>query len=758
MRHAAIRRRLPAALALALAAPIPAAAPPPPDFDALPSGHAVVRVYYDAPEDVAALADYDVFEFNDRQERYVLVAVDAAEHGELQATGWRVVVDDARTAEINQVREPLPGQVQGIPGFPCYRTVEETFATAAQLAQDHPDLATWTDVGNSWEKTALLGGYDMNILRLTHSAIPGPKPKLIISSAIHAREYATAELATRFAEQLVQGYGTDADATWLLDHHEIHLLLHTNPDGRKQAESGQLWRKNTNKNYCGPTSVNRGADLNRNFEFEWGCCGGSSGSQCSETYRGPAPASEPEVQALQAYLRAQFPDQRDDPLGSPAPADATGVYIDLHSYSELVLWPWGFGSTAPNGTALQTLGRKLALSNGYFPEQAIGLYVTDGTTIDFAYGDLGVAAYVFEIGTQFFQSCTIFDNTILPDNLPSLIYAAKVARTPYLTPSGPDAVGLQASPQVVVPGTPLVVSATADDTRFNNQNGTEPVQPVTAAELYLDLPPWDPQAVALPMIAGDGAFGEPVEAVEASLDTGAIAGGRHIVFVRGRDAAGNWGATSAVFFDVVPAAGGTVAGRVTDAESGAPLAAAVSADVLGLTAVTDPETGDYALTLPAGTWGVRASAVDHVDQQQLAQVSVDGTTVLDFGLWALDADGDGVGNPTDCDPVDPIVWAAPTVVRNLALAKTFINNLSWQSPQAPGSTVLSYDVLRSGQGHDFSNALCSDIGGSDTISTDSTLPAKGAGYYYLIRARNRCGENLGTDSAGNPRTGKDCVP
>ena len=121
-------------------------------------------------------------------------------------------------------------------------------------------------------------------------------------------------MVTRFAEYLVNNYATNADATWILDHHEIHIMLHTNPDGRKQAETGLSWRKNTNQNYCGVTSTSRGADLNRNFAFQWGCCNGSSGSPCNLTYRGPSPASEPEVQAVQSYMRSIFPDQHADPL------------------------------------------------------------------------------------------------------------------------------------------------------------------------------------------------------------------------------------------------------------------------------------------------------------------------------------------------------------------------------------------------------------------------------------------------------------
>lgn len=258
--------------------------------------------------------------------------------------------------------------------FPCYRTVEETYSCASQLAADRPTLAEYFKIGDSWEKTQnAANGYDINILKLTNSAVTPPdgadKPKLFMNCALHAREYTTAELCTRFAEKLVNGHGTDPDITWILDHQEVHLMLHTNPDGRKRAETGLSWRKNTNNQYCSGSN-SRGADLNRNFEFGWGCCGGSSGNECDATFRGSSAASEPEIQTLQAYVRAIFPDQRDDDVNAAAPDNATGIALDIHSYSELVLWPWGFTSDeAPNGLQLQTLGRKLAYYNGYEPKQ-----------------------------------------------------------------------------------------------------------------------------------------------------------------------------------------------------------------------------------------------------------------------------------------------------------------------------------------------------------------------------------------------------
>jgi len=637
----------------------------------------IVRVYYEDIEDIRPLHEYDLLEYNNREEQYVLLAIDSTEYAELLENGYRVETDAMRTEEIFGPREISPDQQTAIPGFPCYRTVEETYAMAEQIVADHPDLATWIDTGDSWEKLNGLGGYDLRVLRLTNAAIPGPKPKLFLTGSIHAREYTPAELLNRFAEDLANRYGINADITWLLDYHEIHLELQANPDARKKAEAGLFWRKNTNQNYCSPTSNNRGADLNRNFEFEWGCCGGSSGSQCATTYRGASPASEPEVQAVQDYLRAEFPDQKGD-LNDPAPPDATGIYLDIHSSGQLVLWPWGFGGNAPNLPALTTLGRKLAYFNGYQPQQAIELYATDGTTIDFGYGELGIATMAYELGTSIFQDCGTFENVVLQDNLPSLLYAAKVARTPYLTPAGPEVLQLLATPGIVLPGETLELTATVDDTRFNNQNGSEPTQPIAGAEYYLDLPPWvfgSPAPIG--MFAGDGGFDSEVEPVTVSIDTSGLAGGRHIVFTRGQDTDGNWGPFTAAFFTVV---------------------------------VTD------------------------------------------------DDDGDGVTNDADCDPGDPSVWFPPTEARELTLTQEATDNLFWTPPEEPGAELPGYDVLRSDGADDFSSASCIGSGGPATSATDASVPASGSVYHYLVRSKNRCGDNLGYDSNGVARTGIPCAP
>lgn len=514
----------------------------------------VVRAYYTDRLQVNRLASWlEPWEVHHDQ-GYVVVAVTPAQYQLLEKMGFQLVLEQDLTAQINRPLTFLPGQTSGIPGYPCYRTVEETLATAQDLVSAYPTLAAWVDIGDSWEKVTPGGnaGYDLFALRLTNQAKAGPKPKLFVMGAIHAREYAPAELVTRFAEYLLNQYNHDADATWLLDEHEIHLLFIANPDGRKFAETGLWWRKNTNGNYCSPTSNSRGADLNRNFSFQWGCCGGSSTSPCNETYRGPSAASEPETQAIQAYLQQEFPDQRQPDLSAAAPSTATGIFLDIHSYSQLVLWPWGFtADPAPNGAALQTLGRKLAYFNGYEPSQATDLYPTDGTTDDFAYGELGVAAYTFEVGTSFFEPCFNFNNIIYPSNLNALLYAARAARTPYLTPSGPDTLAITVSPATVPVGQTVQINATVDDRRYQpGATGSEATQNIQAAEFYVDLPPWAPGASALPLQPADGSFNQKAEAIVATLDTALLIPGRHTLYLRGRDAAGNWGAVSAAFLEV----------------------------------------------------------------------------------------------------------------------------------------------------------------------------------------------------------------
>jgi hypothetical protein len=454
----------------------------------------VVRIPTTDRDVIASLqADYDFWGI-DWRKGYVILHVDADQRAELAAAGYSVETDPIRQRELARWQSlsfPRLGEGSGtISGFPCYRTVDQTHADLAALAAAHPDEAEWIDIGDTWQADAgSAPGDSIYALRIGRSA--SPQPPLVVSAAQHARELATAEIATRLAELLVENPDNDPDIDWLLDHREIHIIAQHNPDGRRQVEAGDaLWRKNHNETVC-PTGSWPGVDLNRNGSFLWG----PTSTECSQTHAGPVLASEPETIALQQYLAQVFEDQRPaGDLTTPAPDDTRGVFISLHSFGGFVLIPWeGLGgqneNNAPNHDALTLLGRRF----GYLADYAVGrwqlLPPATGTAVDYAYGEFGVAAFTFEVGTSFQQPCASFESTIWPDNRDALLLAARAARAPYLAPSGPAIENLA----VEVSDGVVTLTGTAADDRYFGGIVTEPPQPnpvddVVAIRVSVDAP------------------------------------------------------------------------------------------------------------------------------------------------------------------------------------------------------------------------------------------------------------------------------
>lgn len=485
----------------------------------------------------------------------------------LRRAGIDVRIDEPATAMLRQAEDALAIGTDSISGYACYRTVEESYATMQQLASQRPDLARVVDIGPTWLRSRDAGaGYRMQALVLGNAATDATianKPSMVVLASVHAREYTPAELLTRFAEWLVLGHGVDPEATWLLDSYRFHLVLQGNPDGRKKAEAGASWRKNVNNTNGSCSATGYGVDLNRNFPFRWNsAAGGSSGDPCVGNYRGPQRQSEPETQNLLRYIAGVpdangvyrggvFPDRRADAITSAAPVDTRGVFIDLHSYAKMVLWPWAHTtSSAADAVALRTMGRRLAWFNGYSPRQWVGLYVADGTNTDAMYGLLGVPSYTIEMGVAFFESCSTFEGTTLPRNLAALRYAARNLSAPYQYPSGPDTVAVSISPASVTAGQSVTVTATIDDGRFNTSNGAEAVQAITAASAYVDKRPRSAGATRIAMQAVDGRFDSSAESARATVATGGLAPGRHVVFVRAADASGRIGTPNAAYFNV----------------------------------------------------------------------------------------------------------------------------------------------------------------------------------------------------------------
>lgn len=136
----------------------------------------------------------------------------------------------------------------------------------------------------------------------------------------------------------------------------------------------------------------------------------------------------------------------------------------------------------------------------------------------------------------------------MPRNTAALRYAARSLQSPYTLPAGPDTTAISASARRVFIGTPVTITATVDDSRFNQNNGTETVQTIASARAYLDVAPWTIGASARAMQAVDGSFNTSREQVRVTIPTTGMQPGRHVVYVQGVDAGGRAGTPQAVYF------------------------------------------------------------------------------------------------------------------------------------------------------------------------------------------------------------------
>jgi carboxypeptidase T len=257
------------------------------------------------------------------------------------------------------------------------------------VVADHASIARRVNVGNSHEGRAILA-----VKISDNVATDETEPEILFNAQQHAREHLTVEMAIYLLNLFTDNYGSDARITNIVNSREIWILPSVNPDGSEYdiaTGSYRSWRKNRQPN-TGSSFV--GTDLNRNWSHQWGCCGGSSGTTSSETYRGPFAFSAPETQVLRDFVLSRR-------IGG---VQQIKMNIDFHTYSELVLWPYGYttANTAPGLTAdqqqtFQTIGVQMANTNGYTPEQSSDLYIADGTSIDWMWGNQGIWAYTFEM-------------------------------------------------------------------------------------------------------------------------------------------------------------------------------------------------------------------------------------------------------------------------------------------------------------------------------------------------------------------------
>ncbi|MBN1464633.1 T9SS type A sorting domain-containing protein [candidate division KSB1 bacterium] len=326
--------------------------------------------------------------------------------------------------------------------FDHFHDNEQILQKLRAAADDHPHISALVDIGDSYLKTIGRGGHDIWALKISDEVDveDSTEADVLYMANMHAREIITPEIILFFMDYLLDHYGSDPYVTHLVNHRELWLIPTFNPDGHEYVFTGDAtyrdypgvtdplwWRKNMRDNDADGqfNPLYDGVDLNRNFGFMWGADdAGSSGYFSDPTYRGAAPFSEPESQLIrELVLKHHFI-----------------ISLCYHSYGNLWLYPWGYtfeSAPEPDVTIFRALADSCVTFNKYKAEPSATLYLVNGDTDDWLYGDQGVWAFTAEVGDAAIDHYFFPDtNRILPlvlENLgPNLFMAYAAGEEPIV--------------------------------------------------------------------------------------------------------------------------------------------------------------------------------------------------------------------------------------------------------------------------------------------------------------------------------------
>lgn len=316
-----------------------------------------------------------------------------------------------------------------------YRSYDEVIAALTHIESTYPSIAKVKDIGVSTE------GRIIRAIKISNnpSSEGATKPDILIVGGHHAREWISVETPLRIAEYITANYSRP-DIKALVDTREIWIVPLLNPDGYVHSfTAARLWRKNRKPLDMGLFGV----DLNRNYGFYWGGVG-SSDVLSDETYRGPTSFSESETTVIKNLIEAH--ERGVDVLGG---APRFTRLLSYHSYSQLILYPWGYTKgDAPDKSLLKSIADNMSdLIKGvhnkiYKSEQSSDLYLASGDLTDWAYGEKGILAYTIELRPELSLECKLLglqcgddfllsENEITPtfeENLPAALYFIGLSR------------------------------------------------------------------------------------------------------------------------------------------------------------------------------------------------------------------------------------------------------------------------------------------------------------------------------------------
>jgi hypothetical protein len=366
------------------AAAAPAQSQPADDEDQLDAYTAVVE-----GEELSAIAEQGIDVSGQRRVADGVeldMVLDQAQAERLRGKGVDLKLTRVRGGET--VRQFAAEQAAS--GFNVWRSFDEPGGIRDQLyaaARRNPQLVKLEVLGHTGQ------GREIIAVKLTQGAgeIPdGVRPAVLYSSTQHAREWISTEVNRRLMNHYIARWrANDRAVRKLLQTTELWFILVANPDGYQYSfDHERLWRKNLrDNNGDGQTQVGDGVDPNRNFPNHWGYDEeGSSSIQSSDTYRGPAPMSEPETQAMVGLL---------DRIGF-------AFQVNWHSAGQWLLYAEGWQTGTPTADDPIYYAMSGNLDEPAIPEFHPGLssdvlYVTNGETTDYAHAATGALAWTPEL-------------------------------------------------------------------------------------------------------------------------------------------------------------------------------------------------------------------------------------------------------------------------------------------------------------------------------------------------------------------------
>ncbi|TLD24044.1 hypothetical protein PspLS_06914 [Pyricularia sp. CBS 133598] len=297
-------------------------------------GHQVIRIT-DAPRGIEnELSDF----FATRSGRSVDVVVPPNEVSAFMKRGLNTELLDADIGEkFRREAEPGPydralhkrGDLPDLNWYDSYHPYEDHLQYWEDLQAAFPNNSRISELpGKSYE------GRSLHVFEMWgDKGKVGDKPAVLWHGTVHAREWITTMTVEYLTWQLINGYKNgDLNATTALDEFDFYIVPFHNPDGFVYTQTtNRLWRKNRQPR-SNTTCI--GTDNNRNWDYEWDFPiedGQVASNPCSETFKGLTGGDTPENQAL-VTLSQELASR---PKG-------IRLYIDWHSYSQLILLPWGF--------------------------------------------------------------------------------------------------------------------------------------------------------------------------------------------------------------------------------------------------------------------------------------------------------------------------------------------------------------------------------------------------------------------------------